>query len=157
MKTEHERRSNNREKVPSKQEIEELYFSGLVQAEIGARFGRDQSWAFKLMKLYGIQARVAAKRDQRGDKNSYWKGDDAGIPALHKRIKKLRGQPQLCEVCGRSGPGGYYEWANLTGNYRDMDDYRRMCKSCHFRYDEKIKNIGHMRAKMEKVSGLRNQ
>ena len=28
-----------------------------------------------------------------------------------------------------------YDWANLTGNYNDPKDYKRMCKSCHLRYD----------------------
>ena len=28
-----------------------------------------------------------------------------------------------------------FEWANLTGSYEDIDDYARMCCSCHRSYD----------------------
>lgn len=28
-----------------------------------------------------------------------------------------------------------YLWANLTGRYQDVNDYRRMCASCHGRFD----------------------
>ena len=38
-----------------------------------------------------------------------------------------------------------YDWANLTGHYDDPNDYKRMCRSCHWKYDERIKNIKHMR------------
>jgi hypothetical protein len=27
------------------------------------------------------------------------------------------------------------EWANLTGNYADIDDYERMCVLCHRNFD----------------------
>jgi hypothetical protein len=31
-----------------------------------------------------------------------------------------------------------YEWANLTGNHDDPDDYAQMCSECHARYDGAI-------------------
>lgn len=60
----------------------------------------------------------------------------------HYRVRKLRGTPKKCEVCG-SITAKKYEWANLSGNYEDINDYKRMCTSCHCKHDGKIKNIKH--------------
>lgn len=85
------------------------------------------------------------KRDQWGPRNSAWKGPDATYKAFHCRVKALRGSPQLCEECGASGPGRSYDWASLTKNYNDPKDYKRMCRSCHFKMDKVIENIRKMR------------
>lgn len=76
-----------------------------------------------------------AERDQWGERNPTWIGDQAGYAALHTRVHRRRGMPKRCERCGTQDPSKTYEWANLTGNYQDPDDYERMCKSCHNRYD----------------------
>lgn len=70
-----------------------------------------------------------------GEKNSTWKGDLAGYEALHKRVRRRRGAPARCSRCGTVDPSKRYEWANLTGKYEDPNDYERMCKMCHQRYD----------------------
>jgi hypothetical protein len=53
----------------------------------------------------------------------------------HVRVTRLRGRPSRCEHCGTTDPSKRYEWANLTGNYADPRDYRRLCVPCHRRYD----------------------
>jgi hypothetical protein len=63
-----------------------------------------------------------------------WRGDAAKYQALHIRVEAARGKPQHCSECGATKPGRY-EWANLTGDYADVNDYARMCVSCHRRYD----------------------
>ncbi len=70
-----------------------------------------------------------------GPLNPSWKGDAAGYNAFHLRVVKLRGRPMHCTRCGTSDPALTYDWANLTGNYADPDDYERMCRSCHRWYD----------------------
>ena len=70
-----------------------------------------------------------------GERSCHWKGDSAGYTALHYRLRNIRGSPQKCEICGRTEDGLYHEWANLTGNYADIYDYKRMCRSCHRRFD----------------------
>lgn len=84
------------------------------------------------MKNHGITARVAAKRDQSGDKNSSWRGDEATYAAYHKRVEAARGKPNRCERCGTKRK---CEWANLTGDYADVNDYERICRSCHRKMD----------------------
>ena len=64
------------------------------------------------------------KRDQRGPKNSTWKGGAAGYQALHVRVRVERGAPSECSCCGRSDVP--CEWANLTGRYEDTADYAEL-------------------------------
>lgn len=60
--------------------------------------------------------------------------------AHHDKVRKLRGKPSKCEICGTT-EAKRFEWANITGNYEDINDYKRMCKSCHNRHDGVINNI----------------
>lgn len=112
-----------------------LYASGMTQIEVGAAVGLSQRDVHKVMRRAGIKARVAAKRNQRGTANHMWKGSEAKYQALHLRVSNDRGTPSKCSRCGRTDADAVYEWANLTGHYDDIDDYERMCRSCHRRYD----------------------
>lgn len=67
----------------------------------------------------------------RGRTPSNWKGDDAGYCAIHQWVAQHRGTPNRCEECG-TDEDIRYEWANISGEYkRSLDDYRRLCVSCH--------------------------
>jgi hypothetical protein len=70
-----------------------------------------------------------------------WKGDKAGYFACHRRMYRLKGKPKLCEICGENNPNKTYEWANLTGDLDNPEDYKRMCHSCHWKFDGKVKNL----------------
>jgi hypothetical protein len=61
--------------------------------------------------------------------------------AYHYRVIAERGRPSLCEICGTTDGNAHFEWANLTGNYADASDYKRLCKSCHNRLDGVVKNL----------------
>ena len=54
--------------------VREMYDSGHTQAEIAKALGVSQKVVWRFMKNHGIKARVARRRDQRGEKNSSWKG-----------------------------------------------------------------------------------
>ena len=112
-----------------------LYAEGRTQTEIAQATGLTQRVIWKVMRRHGISARVAAKRHQTGAANHAWKGDDAGYQACHLRVQVRRGKPAHCDRCGTTDPAQTYDWANLTGNYPDPEDYERMCRSCHRRYD----------------------
>lgn len=122
-------------------EVEELYASGLTQAEVAMRIGTTQKVVHRLMTVHGIQARVAAKRDQSGPANHMWKGSDASYKAKHQRITVAFGQPSECSVCGTTDPEVSYDWASFTGNYDDPNDYVRMCRSCHWKHDGTVANL----------------
>jgi hypothetical protein len=111
--------------------IRSLYESGLTIAEVQAQVKGCK--VQHVMVRYGIPRRPMAKRNQRGDANHMWRGDEAGYQALHLRVASLRGKPSHCEWCGTTE--GRFEWANLTGKYGDVADYERLCASCHKLYD----------------------
>lgn len=120
--------------------VRSLYANGLTQAEVGEQLGLTQRVIFNVMRRNGIKARVAAKRDQWGANNHAWKGDEAGYQALHCRLYSRFGKPGHCNVCGTTDAPAF-DYANLTGNYADLDDYAPMCRSCHHKFDDKISNI----------------
>ncbi len=111
-----------------------LYLGGKTQQEIADEFGVSQKSIFKAMKRHGIKTRVAAKRNQWGENNHSWKGDDASYQALHRRLYSRYGKPRICGVCGTTKAKNY-DYANLTGKYEDIEDYLPMCRSCHWKFD----------------------
>ncbi len=72
-----------------------------------------------------------------GPEHWAWK-DKACYTSLHQRVWRRRGQEKRCAECGTTDPSKIYEWASLTGNYADVNDYKRMCRSCHMKYDYSI-------------------
>lgn len=126
----------------TKDEIERDYAAGLTQVEIAERYHTSQKVVFTAMRRLGIKARPRVKRNQTGWNNSSWKGDNASYAAFHKRVEVLQGKPQKCEVCGTVDTSKTYDWANLTGRYEDPSDYKRMCRSCHWKHDKKQNNLG---------------
>jgi len=74
-------------------------------------------------------------RDQKGAKNSMWKGDNVGYSALHKWIKKQLFKRKVCQHCGTK-KAKRYEWANISKKYkRDLEDWIELCCSCHYKFD----------------------
>lgn len=67
-------------------------------------------------------------------RNPRWRGDDAEYNALHVRVLNARGRPSECEECGTT-EALRYEWANVSGHYEDIYDYRRLCSRCHQIFD----------------------
>lgn len=118
------------------EQVRELYYNrGMTQDEIGEVLGVTQRVVWRLMRNHQMPTREQVKRDQRGPANTTWKGDQAGYQALHVRVAVARGKPKRCERCGTTDPRKRYEWANLTGQYDDVNDYERMCVSCHRAFD----------------------
>jgi len=75
-----------------------------------------------------------------GEKNHQWKGDnvqrDCNGTALHNWVKKQLGKPQECwnKLCPLKSNN--FQWANKSGEYkRDVNDWLRLCVSCHKLYD----------------------
>lgn len=130
--------SGAKSKIDSPEVIEavtRLYSSGMSQSEVAATIGSTQKVVFAIMQRNGIPRRRAIKRSQSGPANHMWKGNAAGYQALHLRVAVARGTPSQCQRCGRTDGEVVYEWANLTGDYTDIADYERMCRSCHRLFD----------------------
>lgn len=86
-------------------------------------------------KLKGIEPKI--KFIAIGEESPSWKGDRVGYGALHDWVRKWKGKPRICEHCGIEGNN--LEWANKSQEYkRDLNDWIRLCRTCHRRYDGKI-------------------
>lgn len=118
-------------------QIHELYSSGLCQREVAERLGIGDKVVWLAMKRHGMPAK---RRGKRKEQAPLWKGSGAKYNALHKRVMEARGRPKLCEVCGTSDPSKKYDWASLTGKLDDVNDFKRMCRMCHWHYDKRQKH-----------------
>jgi len=68
--------------------------------------------------------------------NPNWKGDNAtNLTTFHKRVERKFGNPCFCAICKTIDEENTYDWACLTGKYEDINDYKRLCRSCHKKYD----------------------
>ena len=124
-------------------EIQKLYESGLSMRRIAQRFSVHTMTIHKHMRLHGIKSRKKGTSGHLwGKHHQNWKGDDAGYGSLHERLNNRFGTPKKCEQCGTTDSKKTYEWANLTGNYRDIADYKRMCRSCHKKFDHQRRKHG---------------
>lgn len=101
--------------------------------------GNKRSLGYK----QSVEHRKKESESKKGEKAYQWKGEDVGYYALHTWITKQLGKPHYCEYCGRTDlPHRSYHWANKSDQYkRDIEDWIRLCVSCHKKYDkEKRKN-----------------
>jgi len=76
-----------------------------------------------------------------GKNNGMWKGDGVGYHPLHAWVSRKLGKPSFCEICKKSDKKNY-EWANISGEYkRDLSDWKRLCVSCHMKFDGQHKKM----------------
>jgi hypothetical protein len=61
---------------------------------------------------------------------------DWAYHAAHRKVESARGKPRRCSDCLTSDPDKIYEWASLTGDYANVMDYKRLCRTCHRRFDK---------------------
>lgn len=70
-----------------------------------------------------------------GEKNGNWKGDEAGITAIHSWIRSRKIKPDLCEKCGRKPTDKrglcLHNIPKPKTYKRNVDDYVWVCFSCH--------------------------
>lgn len=69
----------------------------------------------------------------------HWKGDNVGYCALHEWVSRYKGKPTKCEHCGKIFlRNSQIHWANIDHKYRRrLNDFIRLCSSCHKIYDYK--------------------
>ena len=103
------------------------------------RFTRNGAWN-KGKKRWWESPMQWVKGEPRlaGEKNYLWKGEKVSYVGLHQWVTRWKGKPCKCELCRTNElKKRGYDWANIDGEYkRDLDDYIRLCKSCHKKYDQ---------------------
>lgn len=87
-------------------------------------------------KMSETQKRIGNKPPYSFGKNHHnWKGNNAGITPKHIWVRKWKGKPDHCEICGTTDKR-QYNWANIDHKYRRvLEDYISMCVPCHRIYD----------------------
>lgn len=60
---------------------------------------------------------------------------DLSYLGKHARVRTLRGKPNKCENIYCLDKSKKYEWASISGQYTDIDDFVMLCRSCHSYYD----------------------
>jgi hypothetical protein len=124
-------------------DVASMYQGGMTQDEIAAQIGVSQKSVCKALRRKGVKTRVAAKRNQQGVANHMWKGHLVGYKSAHVRVRRYRGAPQACEACGATKDEASLEWANISRQYHDPNDYRSLCVPCHRKWDaERRKKSG---------------
>ena len=78
-------------------------------------------------------------RAKKAEYSPYWKGINASYSAKHIWLSRHAIKNGKCEKCGKVCKT---DWANLSGNYyREIWDWRELCRSCHMKYDKRQKAI----------------
>lgn len=98
-----------------------------VGAKLGFKEGHGSFWT--------EESREKFHKSHSSEKHHQWKGIDAGKIAKHAYIEGIKGRPMKCEHCGTEEKRTY-DWANVDHEYsRNPDDYIRLCRPCHRKYD----------------------
>jgi len=81
-------------------------------------------------------------KSQKLEANPRWKGGDAGYYSIHQCLTRNHGKPPSCAHCrckGHEEKDGRWsiQWAKRKYKRytRNVNDYLRLCRSCHRKYD----------------------
>jgi len=73
------------------------------------------------------------------EKNPFWKGDKAGLDAIHVWVTKRFPKPELCQGCGEEPP---IDLANISQEYRRLiSDWEWLCRRCHMTKDGRLERL----------------
>lgn len=88
-------------------------------------------------KRLSLETRSKMSKSRKGVKHFAWKGDAASYSSNHMWVRSSLPKTDTCSNCGKSGLYGHkIHWANVDHKYRRvLEDYVRLCVSCHRRYD----------------------
>ena len=103
----------------------------------------------------GLKHTLEFKEKRKGEGNPNWKGDEVSLTGMHIWIRRNFEEKKECEYCGTIN-AKRYDWINLNHQYsRDRRFWKRACRSCHMKYDYKMKlrkHIKHSKETKEKIS-----
>ena len=73
-----------------------------------------------------------------GEDNPAYKGNEAGLMAIHLFVRARLPKTEYCQICNKNPP---YDLANKSLKYlRDLDDWLWLCRSCHKIFDIRYKS-----------------
>lgn len=73
------------------------------------------------------------------EKNPMWKGNKAGLDAIHIWVLRNKIKPKFCVECKKNKPK---DLANISQKYkRDTNDFEWLCRRCHMIKDGRLKKL----------------
>ena len=97
-------------------------------------YGKPNKWGH-----HTKEAKRRISESHKNEKHYLWKGDDAGIEAIHRWVQTRKIKPKVCVICRKNPPK---DLANISGKYkRDINDFKWLCRKCHMKEDGRLKSI----------------
>ena len=88
-------------------------------------------------KRVGIRHPESFIESRKGCGNPGWKGEKAKKSSIHCWVRRNFVSDNVCELCGTKNALAY-DWSNKDHKYsRDRKDWKKLCRSCHIKYDSK--------------------
>ena len=92
-------------------------------------------------KSKSIEWKKKASMAKMAEKNPSWKGNNAGLDAIHIWIIKRFPKPKRCQCCKKVPP---IDLANISQKYkRILSDWEWLCRRCHMIKDGRLKKLLH--------------
>jgi hypothetical protein len=74
-------------------------------------------------------------------KKYYTKEKSRFLVSIHHWVEKRLGTPMKCSICGTEKKRVYH-WSNKDHQYKkNLNDWQRLCPTCHREYDRKFNDI----------------
>lgn len=105
--------------------IRQLYEAGLSAQEVANSLGLTKRHALIIIRSVSSPREIGKHKPVGLFKKT------VGYSGAHQRVYKVKGKADFCVECGRRDTGSRYEWANLTGDYLDINAFVPMCVRCH--------------------------
>lgn len=93
------------------------------------------------VKLVGRPVSEKSRLKMTGENNKTWKGELASYFAKHIWIKNHHGKAPNCQNVECKKKSENFQWASISGDYRNRKDYLSLCVSCHRKWDMNIIKI----------------
>lgn len=123
-----------------KEKIRQTVIKRHQEGEIGFSKG-NVPWNKDKKLHYNVWNKGIKRTDIAGDKHPRWMGDNVGYQGVHQWLRKVLGKPSICWDC-KTIKAKKYEWANISKQYkRDLKDWKRLCVSCHRKYDSSAQKM----------------
>ena len=98
--------------------------------------GSDRCWLDHSPGAPSHETQVRARNDRYRIRYNRDRDARNGYRALHLRVRTARG-PASAYQCAHADDScsGQMQWANISHEYRDVDDFMPLCRRHHRRYD----------------------
>jgi hypothetical protein len=130
-----------RAKSIKKDDLNNLYYKNkMSQKDMAGFYGVSLRCIQYQLSKHNIKSKTKGRRNQRGLNHNLWRTNPS-YRTIHKRVELYRGKPNYCDECKTTDYNKKYDWANISGNYLNVDDFRRLCVKCHKKEHPRDKNM----------------